>query len=128
MKNKLIKSESKLIKIIVCFLCSIILKVILILISALIISKNDFSPEKIYIFWFIISAISSLISGFFAGKIFRNKGFLWGAVSGISGAAVLILILLFFSKFNFNLVLLLILPIELLLGAAGGIISSNLKQ
>lgn len=127
-KNKLIRNESKIFKVVVCSISSILVKLFLILMAAIIISKNDIVPEILYLFWFVIAAISAFISGFAAGKIFRSKGFLWGAISGCSGALILILLLLVYSQFNFDFMIFMILPIEILTGSIGGIISSNLKQ
>ena len=129
MKNTSLKSDkntsSKIIK---CAIICLLTKLILFFISGYIISSVEISPDNISIFWYAISFITGAVTGFAAGRSFGKRGILWGAATGFFGAFIQMTFLFILSGFNFNPYLLIILPCEVIAGAIGGIIATNLKQ
>lgn len=126
-KFNMIRNESLPLKIVFSLIASLLIKILLIIVSSYILTKNDISPDKIYLFWFGICIINALISGFMAGKIFRKRGIVWGAVIGFLSASVTILILMIYSSFTFNILLIPLFFGEAIFSAAAGIISTNLR-
>lgn len=90
---KLSNDISKIIKIIlISTIIGYIITCAMLLIFALIMYKTNISINTIRIGITISYIISTLISGFIAGKAMKNRRFLWGILSGIIYFIILVLL------------------------------------
>ena len=96
-------------------------------IIALILVKFDMPAAYVCYLWFIPSAVSGFISGGFSGRYVKSKGFLWGCLSASITGIISLSLLIFINSFNVSLFITALLPVFALTGAAGGILSANLK-
>ena len=127
MKNRLKQNNSNILKTIICQIITVFLQMILLCISALIVSSSDFSADKLCVFWYVIIPVSSFIGGFITAKVNKTKGFLWGAMAGAINSTVAFIINFLNCSMSVNLSLIFLFPAGIITGAAGGIIASNLK-
>lgn len=127
MKSNIKRNNSTILKTGLSLILTIIIQFILLLASSVIVSNNDIPNEILPIFWYIIITLSSFIGGFLTAKTQQSKGFLWGAMSGGVSSAFAFIILFLNCSMCINLNIFLLLPIGLIAGTVGGIISSNLK-
>ncbi|MBR3767900.1 MAG: TIGR04086 family membrane protein [Clostridia bacterium] len=126
-KKKLIKSSSKIVNIALSTLFGVFSAVIILMLCAFVLVKNDIPSEYIKFFWIPVSIVSGLISGLLAGKLTQSRGIIWGSLSSLIVAVIAFLTIFIFNSFSINLLTFLIIPLTVLFGAVGGIISSNLK-
>lgn len=90
---KLSNDISKIIKItLISTIIGYIITCAMLLIFALIMYKTNISVNTIRIGVTISYIISTLISGFIAGKAMKNRRFLWGILSGIIYFIILVLL------------------------------------
>lgn len=90
---KLSNDISKIIKItLISTIIGYIITCAMLLIFALIMYKTNISINTIRIGITISYIISTLISGFIAGKAMKNRRFLWGILSGIIYFIILVLL------------------------------------
>ena len=96
-------------------------------IIALILVKFDIPTASVCYLWFIPSAVAGLISGGFSGRNVKSKGFLWGCLSATITGIISLTALILINSFDVSLFITALLPVFAVTGAAGGIISMNLK-
>ncbi len=77
---------------------SFLLTAVFLLILTFIVYKTYMNDKNIAIGIIIIYALTNIICGFIAGKIKKNKKYLWGAIIGISYLVLLSLISLIVTK------------------------------
>lgn len=106
----------------------IISLIIFFYISAFIMTKYDIPNENLKFFWYILSVLSGLIIGLFAGKLSKSKGVIKGTFSSLLVSLLTVCILTLFSNFNPEIIILIILPLFSVSGFFGALISSNLRK
>lgn len=106
---------------------SILLFVLLLCIFSYLIVKNDYPVEVYRYFWYIASAVAALTGGLASGRLCKSKGIIWGSLTAVIFGIVLISVLLAVNSFSVDFSIFLLLPVCIITGAAGGIISSNIK-
>lgn len=121
------KSDSVLVKIILSAIISIIILIAFIMFAAFIISSSERFYDSLFIFWYIISGLTALLTGFIAGRFLKRRGILWGSVSGLIISVIVIFILSCFSGFNINPYIFFLIPCGVVPGAAGGIFATNIN-
>ncbi len=121
------KSDNIYNKLIYSVLFTLICQIILIILASYIITSSEKFYNSLNIFWFLITAISSLLSGLISGRIFKNRGILWGSINGLIDVFITVILLLCFSGLKISSDIFILIPCGLLPGAIGGIVSSNLK-
>lgn len=126
-KKKFLKNNSVINTIFCSVLIGIIISILLLLISSLIITKYDFQPSSRVYFWFVIAILSGFFTGICAGKMSKSKGIVWGALTGLIVASIIILVLFAMSEFSTKISVLILLPIYMLTSSVGSVISSNFR-
>lgn len=131
---KIIKTKSKrmlpdkpLLIYLVNALVGVVLTVICFFITSyLLVKGNDFSQfTKICLF--IVIGISSALSGFLSQKRIKGRGYINGFLTASMYELMLLLLIACVMKFQISVQLLYTIPISLLSGTTGGIISANVK-
>ncbi len=105
----------------------IIITVLIIMLLAGFLVKYDIPLNSVKFLLFIPAIISGFFAGAVTGKYVRSKGFLWGFVSSVSVAVVLLITLLLINSFSVNPIIILLIPVYAISGSIGGIITSNMK-
>lgn len=100
---------------------------VMILFSAFLMTKNDISPEFVRYFWVIIYFLCGTVSGLTAGRISKSKGFLWGFITALISALILIIFSAVILKFNIGIFAAILIPVCAVSGALSGIIAANLR-
>lgn len=99
------------------------------IIYGILLTYTDTTQENMQMIVMLTTVISVLISGFIVARGINSNGLLYGMISGIIYAIIMIMIafcVLPIITFNFKLIMILILSI--CSGGVGGIIGINLKK
>lgn len=99
------------------------------IIYGILLTYTDTTEENMQMIVMITTVVSVLISGFVVARGVNSKGLIYGMVSGLIYAIIMIMIglcVLPSIKFSFKLIMILILSI--CGGGVGGIIGINLKK
>lgn len=98
------------------------------IICALLLTKRDFSLEKLPIFLYILIPLSGFISSLAAGLAMREmKGLFAGLLSAALSCLILLLVLLLTNRMQLAAGHIFIFPLAILAGIPGGIIGANLR-
>lgn len=73
-------------------LTAIIITAVLLIISAFLLEKMGLSEGQVQILIYIIYLLSALAAGLIAGKMQREKKFMWGALAGLVWFVVVLII------------------------------------
>ena len=73
-------------------LTAIIITAVLLIISAFLLEKLGLSEGQVQILIYIIYLLSALAAGLIAGKMQREKKFMWGALAGLVWFVVILII------------------------------------
>ncbi len=73
-------------------LTAIIITTVLLIISAFMLEKLGLSEGQVQIFIYIIYLLSALAAGLIAGKLQREKKFMWGALAGFVWFVVMLIV------------------------------------
>ena len=84
-------------------------------------SFNVFTKIIIY----VIIGAGAMLSGFIANKKLRGRGYINGLLSAVIYLALYIVITLLLMHFKVNTIILILVPVGVLSGISGGIISAN---
>ena len=84
-------------------------------------SFNVFTKIIIY----VIIGAGAMLSGFIANKKLRGRGYINGLLSAVIYLALYIVITLLLMHFKVNTNILILVPVAVLSGISGGIISAN---
>lgn len=126
--KKTLKNTNNVLKVLISVFIALLVSALILIIGAGILVKNDVSIELHKYFWLVLAAVSGIISGAFAGRITNSRGFLWGSLVGLISGIAIILVIYIVNSFSINMFTFFILPIFIIFGAVGGIISTNLKK
>lgn len=126
-KKKLLKNNSPVSTVIISSVTGILLSLILMLFSALIMTKYDINKNLLIYFWISISVISGFFIGITAGKLSKSKGIIWGSLSALTVSVLNVLVLCIAVSFGASLTILSLIPAYTLPGAIGAVISSNFR-
>ena len=99
---------------------------VLMILSAVMVNY-DIPSDSVKYFWFIISAISGFSAGAITGRLVKAKCFLWGSVAAGVLSLVCASMLTAINAFDVDFILLLMIPVCIVTGCVGGIISSNFR-
>lgn len=94
---------------------------------ATIMTNYDISRSNLIYFYFLFSILSGVATGLFTGRVTKSKAVIWASLSAGISAVILLLFLLIFNSFIVNPVIFIIFPLFIISGAAGGIVSANLR-
>lgn len=97
------------------------------LLAAFILTKKDLSYPVVRYVVAAAAAFSAFLAGFAAKRKNHIKGFICGLSGGIAVLIAVMLLLVSFNGIKMAGESLLLIPIVLFCGAAGGIISSNMR-
>lgn len=126
-KSKKILPDKPLLIYLVNALAGICITVICFLITSyLLVKGNDFS-QFTKIFLFILIGISSALSGFLSHKRIKGRGYINGLLTASMYELMLIMLIACVMRFQVSAPLFYTIPIALLSGTTGGIISANVK-
>lgn len=106
--------------------CGIVSAVVMLIISAFILVKNDINPLYVKYFWVVIFFIVGIVCGLSAGRVAKSKGFLWGLITALADAVLLFTVCVIMTDFSINMMAVILIPVCALSGMFSGIISSNL--
>ena len=125
-KRKKLKINSVPAAIMISLSISLLSSVLIILLSAFLIVKNDFSHDNLKYFWIAIFAIGGITGGLSAGRLFKSRGLLWGSAIALFMSIILFIIIAAVNGLNIDYRCLLLSIVSVFAGGVGGIISSNL--
>lgn len=127
-KKKLALKKSPLYTLFFSVFSGLIALLILVVLFAVFLTKNDIPVEKLKYFWFIISVVSGFISGIVSGRAAKSKSVIFGAVSSVILSVFSVGILTVFSDFSPDAILFLIIPLSVISGFFGALLSSNIRK
>lgn len=105
----------------------IIASAVVLILSALFLSKNSLPFSYHIFFWFPIYIAGALTCGFISARLSSIKGILSGLISSSLYYAVITLILLILNDFSFSNLIILMLPLSVICGIISGILAANLR-
>lgn len=100
----------------------------LVIIFAVLLTKNDIPTEKLMYFWFIISVISGFISGIVSGRTAKSKSVIFGTVSALILSSISVGLLTVFADFSPDAIIFLLIPLSVISGFFGALLSSNIRK
>ena len=100
----------------------------LVIIFAVLLTKNDIPTEKLMYFWFIISVISGFISGIVSGRTAKSKSVIFGTVSALILSSISVGLLTVFADFSPDAIIILLIPLSVISGFFGALLSSNIRK
>lgn len=100
---------------------------VILCVLAAILVNYDIPADYVRYLLAVPAVLSGLTAGVITGKYVKSRSFLWGSISSASAAIIMIFTLLIVNSFNVDLLTFVLIPIFVLTGSIGGIISSNLK-
>ena len=95
--------------------------------AAFILTKNDLSYLTVKYTFVIFTVLSAFIAGYMGKRRCKMKGITAGLITSAVLVALIFAVLLVINGFSIGEEALLLLPVGLLFGALGGIISSNMR-
>lgn len=96
--------------------------------AAFLLVKKDIDAADVKYLWLFISFFSGFISGFCTVRYIKNRCILWGAASAGITAVIIMLIICTVNSFKVAAFAFAVIPLQILGGAAGGVISGNLGK
>lgn len=96
--------------------------------AALSVKRSSLEGEKVFILALVCAVFSAFITGFITAKMMKHKGILYGFISSLLLAVLLILISLLLTDFKFSYHAIVILLTMILSGTAGGILAVNILK
>ncbi len=123
--KKILKSKNPLIKITFGAVCGIVAAIIMMLIFSLVIVKYDLSFDIFKYFWFVITALSSLISSFFCALNLTKQRLIWSMLSSLAVSLIIFILLLISAKFSANVLIYFIPVTGLIFGFFGTLIAAS---
>ncbi len=130
-KNNVIAEEkkSKLITMLVSISIAFAITAIIFIGYAILITYSNVGEEHLTLVITATSIISIVVAGFDMAKSCENKGWLWGIISGLIYALILIIIGIFAAnKTVFTSQTLMLILLSAASGGVGGIIGINFKK
>ncbi len=128
-QNKKSKKDFSLIfKYLPCFFVGVISTLLGILVLALAYYKLSLNSEFTYYFTYIFISFGAFLTGYSTYKKFKNRGIVSGALGAVPLLVFNLIFILIFSFKSVNAFVLLVIPITVLFGSIGGIVSSNSKK
>lgn len=114
------------------FLISIIIGisafVLLLSICAFLLLKININSNYLFLFNFVVSAISVFIGAFVSAYKSKNKKLLKGLLTSLILIIIYFFLFLFMNKYIFTMNLLLIIPVCILTGFIGCVTGINIKR
>lgn len=123
--KKFVKSTNPVIRVMIGSITGIFIAITLTLLSAAFIAKNDISKDLFKYFWFVIFAISCLLSSMISVAFLKSKKLLWTALTTSIIIAIIILTLAIASNFSLNLNVLINVPVGYVFGIIGTMLIAN---
>lgn len=125
--RKRLKMDAGIKSLLMGLLAGTILFLLASVVLAFVMTKSDISYPVIRYVCFGITAAASLTAGFVGKKRSRLKGICAGLIAAALLVVPVFLLTVLVNRFRFSEEILLLLPVGLLFGAIGGIISSNMR-
>ncbi len=96
---------------------------------AMLLTYTDTSDLNINTITTIITVFSVLVAGFDTAKNSKNKGLLWGLLSGFTYSLILLIVgNVFVENFVLDIQSIFLIFLSILAGAIGGVFGINLKR
>ena len=96
-------------------------------VTAFLMTKSDLSVTAITMICFSLTAIAGFLAGFVAKKGNKQKGIVCGFLAAVPPVLLELILFFAFNQFSMKEEVFLLIPVGLLCGMIGGIISSNLR-
>lgn len=107
---------------------SLIVYVLLLLLTAFLCYKINISNDKYFYVMLIVSAISSLISGFTYVSKVREKGILNGILAGIPCTVSMLILVLIYNNASLTFTTAIVALVMILSSGVGGTLSVNFRR
>ena len=107
---------------------ALIVYALFLLITAFLCYKINISADKYFYIMLIISAISSLISGFIYVSKMREKGILNGILAGIPCTVLMLILVLLYNNAVLTVTTAIAALVMILSAGVGGTLSVNLRR
>ena len=131
MLHKIVLNKSDIIKCIIKILSialfSFFTLSVLFIITAVIISKINFSYSSLLPVTAIILALISALNGFLISRWFKINGVVWGVLAGIIILLFIVIASVYYNVFALSSTMLIKASITIISGAIGGIIGVNIN-
>lgn len=127
MRSKTNQAKTPLKSIVTGTCIGLIITTVLISVFAFILTKKDIEIKHLPSFIIISGAIGSFVASFFNTKKLKLRGILSGIISSLVFSGIYLLLCFILSGFSVSLTLFLTIPVNVLTGVIGAIISKNLR-
>lgn len=129
MNNLVTKEYSEIKNLMVGLLLGYAITIIGFLGYAIMLTYTDTTDSNMNVVTTIITVISVLVAGFDTAKNSKNKGLLWGLISGFTYSLIMLIIgSLLIENFTMDGQSALLMFLSILVGGIGGIFGINLKS